>query len=114
MENQLTGTIKTILDAQEGTSKAGKSWKKIEFVIENNEGYEGKAQIFAFEIFGEEKVDKFLQFNSVGKLVDVSYNIGCNEWNGKYFTSLSAWKVFGAESTDSPEVVAEVESVLPF
>lgn len=90
------GKIKAILPVESGTSKDGKEWKKVVFVIANSKGYEGREQIFAFEIFGAEKVDKFLQFNKVGDVVDVDFNITTNEWQGKYYTSLGAWKVFKA------------------
>jgi len=94
---ELKGEIKVILDTQEGTSAAGKEWKKLTFVISNNDGYEGREQIFAFDIFGADKVDKFLQHNEVGKKVEVSYNIESKEYNGKYYTNLSAWKVLAIE-----------------
>ena len=98
MSYEAKGIIKTIGDVQQGTSKAGKDWQKLTFTITNNDGYEGREQLYAFEIFGQEKVEKFLQYNKVGKEVDVSFSIQTNEWQGKYFTSLQAWKVFGVES----------------
>lgn len=97
MENTIKGTIKTILDVQEGTSKEGNTWKKVTFVVSNSEGYEGREQQFAFDVFGEEKVNNFLKFNTLGKEVTVSFNIKCNEWQGKYFTNLDAWLIKGAE-----------------
>ena len=106
---KLTGKIKVISEVIEGTSKAGKEWKKLSFVIANNEGYENREQIFAFDIFGEEKVDNFLQYNKVGYNVDVSFNIESKEFKGKYYTNLSAWKVFKAEA--APEVTKEVKTV---
>jgi hypothetical protein len=42
----------------------------------------------------------------------VDFNVGCNEWNGKYFTKLSAWKIFKADSKE--ETPEEIESDLPF
>ena len=102
MENTVKGTIKKIMPVQEGTSKAGKEWKKLTFVVANDGGYEGKEQIFAFDLFGEEKVDKFLQYNKVGQAVDVSYNIRTNEWNDKYFTTLDAWKIMKADASSEP------------
>lgn len=94
MEHKEQGTIKTILPVESGASKDGNEWKKVVFTIANNGGYQGAEQIFAFEIFGAEKVDKFLQYNKVGDMVDVDFNIKTNEWKGKYYTSLQAWKVF--------------------
>ena len=62
---ELKGKIKHISEVQSGTSKAGKEWKKLLFVISNNEGYEGQEQIFAFDVFGEDKIDSFftIQFS---------------------------------------------------
>ena len=111
---ELKGTIKTITEVVEGVTKDGKAWKKVVFVIANNEGYNDTEQIFAFEIFGEEKVDKFIQYNSVDKEVVVSFNIKTNEWQGKYFTSLQAWKVFKAEDTEPLNTSEPVEEDLPF
>jgi hypothetical protein len=109
---QVTGKIKQILEPVTGQSKDGKEWKKITFVVSNNEGYEGAEQLFAFEIFGAEKVDKFLQYNKEGTPVDVDFNIRTNEYQGKYYTSLQAWKVFKAEET--PQASEEVEDDSPF
>ena len=98
-ELSITGKLKTLLPAVSGTSKAGKEWKKQEFIVSNNEGYEGKEQIFCFEVFGEEKVENLTKFNKVGDLVTVSFNINTNEWKDKYFTSLSAWLIKKVESS---------------
>ena len=87
-------------------------------MIANNEGYENREQIFAFDIFGAEKVDKFLQYNKVGYNVDVSFNIESKEFKGKYYTNLSAWKVFKAEApVEIPEMEGTTEALdnsLPF
>jgi len=104
MENVLKGVIKTVLPIQSGESKAtGKEWKKLTFVLANNEGYEGAEQIFAFEIFGAEKVENFEKYNKVGQSVDVSFNIKTNEYKEKYYTSLQAWKVFASSDKVSPQ-----------
>lgn len=100
MEYKEKGTIKTVLPVESGTSQSGKEWKKLNFVISNNGGYEGAEQIFAFEIFGGEKVDNFEKYNKVGQEVEVSFNIRVNEWKGKYYTSLQAWKVMSGERVE--------------
>tara|TARA_R110000772_G_scaffold224201_1_gene334808 strand:+ start:84 stop:437 length:354 start_codon:yes stop_codon:yes gene_type:complete len=101
-ENVITGKIKLIGETKAGTSKAGKAWSKLSFLIANNSGYEGKEAIFSFDLFGEDKVEKFLKYNKVGSEVDVKYNIECREWEGKYFTNLAAWSVFKAEAEEAP------------
>lgn len=120
-ELKLNGTIKSILPVTSGTSKAGKQWKKQSFVIANNDGYEGKEQIFCFELFGEEKVTNLAKYNKVGDEVLVSFNIGCNEYNNptkglQYFTSLSAWKVVkgGAVEASNDFALEGVADDFPF
>lgn len=100
MSLEITGTIEKVLPLESGVTKAGADWQKQNFVVTNNEGYNDQKQIFCFEIFGEEKVQNFNKFNKVGSTVKVDFNISTNEWNGKYFTSLQAWKVFKVESNE--------------
>jgi len=90
--------------------------EEITFVVANNDGYEGAEQLYAFEIFGAEKVDNFLKYNSVGDSVDVDFNIRTNEYNGKYYTSLQAWKVYKENATQAPQpsIVEEIIDDLPF
>jgi hypothetical protein len=96
---ELTGTIKKFLEIQIGVSKStGKEWKKQSFVVSNNEGYEGKEQLFCFEVFGSEKVDNLSKYQKIGDKVKVAFNINTNEWQNKYFTSLSAWRIENIES----------------
>jgi hypothetical protein len=107
---KVTGKIEKILEVQTGESKAGKAWKKVTFVLKTEEEYNN---LYAFEIFGEEKVDKFTKWNEVGNAVDVDFNVSCNEWQGKYFTSLQAWKVYTAqEPVDTiPEMAGTAEAL---
>lgn len=122
MSFKVEGKIKKILDKQEGTSKAGKKWVKQSFVVANNDGYEGREVVYCFEVFGEEKVDKFNKFNNEGDDVSVNFSINTNEYEGKYFTSLSSWSVFkksessGEEENQqaSQETMVEADDLLPF
>jgi len=81
------GTITHILPTQSGTSKYGKEWSKTEFVVKDTAEY---PQIGKFEMFNKQDVVKFLK---VGNDVEVSYNLNTNEYEGKFYTSLSAWRV---------------------
>ncbi len=109
---KVTGVITKIQPVEEGVSKAGKEWKKLTFVLETPEEYNN---IYAFEVFGGEKVDNFVKFNKVGQSVDVDFNVSCNEWQGKYFTSLQAWKIFKAEEAQIGSGATQpAEDDLPF
>ena len=57
---EVTGTITKVLDVESGVSKSDKAWKKVVFTLETTEEYNN---LYAFEVFGEEKVDNFLKFN---------------------------------------------------
>ena len=111
---KVTGTIIKITDVQEGTSGQGKEWKKVNFLLETTEEYNN---LYFFEVFGAEKVDKFIQYNKIGALVDVDFNVKTNEYQGKYYTSLTAWKTFKADGNASVAQSADNEEVtddLPF
>mgnify|MGYP003151391423 FL=1 len=109
---KVTGKIENILETQTGTSKAGKEWKKTSFVVKTDDEYNN---LYCFDVFGDEKVNNFLQYNSKGDVVDVDFNVKTNEWKGKYFTSLDAWKIFKADNSKQKEEVAvEEEGDLPF
>jgi hypothetical protein len=101
MSYEVKGKLKKVLPVQTGTPKAGgEDWKKVSFVVANNEGYEGREQLFCFEIFGAEKVDNFNKFNKEGSEVSVKFEIRTNEYQGKYFTSLSAYRVDSGERVE--------------
>ena len=106
-ELKVTGTITKVLELEQGTSKAGKEWKKQSFILDTKTEYNN---IYCFEMFGEERVNQFNQYNKVGDEVEVSFNVSTNEWKDKYFTSLSAWKVFKNNDQTQAPVEAAVES----
>ena len=109
---KVTGKIENILETQKGTSKAGTEWKKPSVVVKTDDEYNN---LYCFDVFGDEKVNNFLQYNSKGDVVDVDFNVKTNEWKGKYFTSLDAWKIFKADNSKQKEEVAvEEEGDLPF
>ena len=112
MSLQLTGKIKLIGEVQ--TFDSG--FKKVEFVITTND--ENYPQEVKFDI-SQDKVDDFIKYNKVGSDVDVSFNVRGNEYKGKYYVNLAAWKVFKAGSskvaTDIGVPVEEIEdNFLPF
>ena len=111
---KVTGVITKIQPVEEGTSKTGKEWKKLTFVLETSEEYNN---IYALEVFSEEKVDNFVKFNKVGQSVDVEFNVSCNEYKEKYYTSLQAWKIFKAETVNEiPQMEGTINELddLPF
>lgn len=101
MDLTTTGTV-IATDIQKGTSKSGREWQKKTFVIEFMEGTYQKH--LAFEMFGEDKINNN-PFRK-GQTVTVHYDISSSEWNGRWYTACSAWKVEkfdGKVPTPEPE-----------
>lgn len=82
---EITGKVIAVLDIQSGTSKTGNEWKKQDFVIETSEQYPRKV---CFTLFN--KVDIC---PAIGSVVTVSFVIESHEYNGRWFTQVSAWNV---------------------
>ena len=111
---EVKGKITEILEVQKGTSKDGKEWQKLSFVIDTGESYNNT---ICFDLFGDEKVTNFQKYNKINQEVEVSFNIKCNKWKDKYFTSLDAWKVFSAKTENVQQaepVASEQDDNLPF
>jgi hypothetical protein len=91
MALEVKGVIETILPIETGAKKDGSGdWKKQQFTVRTQEEYNN---LYCFEVFGDIKVENFGKYNKVGQDVTVEFNVSTNEYKGKYYTSLSAWKV---------------------
>ena len=112
MNLELTGTIKTIGET-ETIGSGEKVFQKMYYTIDTGEQYDN---IVAFEVFSQDKIEQFRQYNNVGDTVKVQFNIKCNEWKGKYFTTLSSWRCSKNDSQTTPQeaVQAKAEDDLPF
>ena len=81
-------TVTKIGDMQVITSKrTGNITKKYLFVGTTGGQY---PKTIAFAVLGEERYDK-MQIE-VGATYQVAFDIESREWNGKYYTELSAWQ----------------------
>ena len=96
---EIKGKVETILDIQEFAS----GFKKQTLVIETDGKFPQKIAVE----FAKDKID-LLAALTVGQQVAVSVNVRGNEYNGKYYTSLSGWKV------DAGSVPMEDDSQIPF
>ncbi|MFT6166294.1 MAG: hypothetical protein ACJAV5_000900 [Vicingaceae bacterium] len=89
MSLAIKGRIKTILDVESGTSKAGKGWRKQSFVVDTGAQYNPDV---CFGVFGDDKIEMLARFNA-GAEVEVSFNVSSREYNGKYYHNIDAWKI---------------------
>ena len=106
---KVKGTIKTILAVETGESKAGKSWTKQSFVVDN--GSEWNPEV-CFSVFGDDKVEMLSKFTQ-GQEVEVLFNVSSREFNGKYYHNLDAWAINTAKES-APVKQEEESDGLPF
>lgn len=108
---EIEGRIINVLQKQEGTSnKTGNHWASQEYVIETHEQYPRKC---CFRVFGE---DRITAMNiQVGEELRVSFDVDAREYQGRWYNTLTAWKVeridpaaaqAGGQPTVQPEPAA--------
>lgn len=87
---EITGKIIAVLDPVSGVSKAGREWKKREYVMEvpsNNPEFPARKVFFNF--FGNAAEQYVL---TGGKDYKVSFDIESREFNGRWYTDIRAWR----------------------
>ena len=100
----LSGSIKEIGETQ--TFDSG--FMKREFVVSTGGDYN---QDIKFEIL-KDKVTKLDQFEK-GANVEVAFNVKGNEYNGKYYVNLQAWKIDGETSAKPADPLDDGDDI-PF
>ena len=113
MDFKINGTI-TAIDEKSGQTKDGNEWRKVVFAVTNNDGYEGRENVYAFSKMGDEHVDNFIKYNKVGDLVDVQFSISSREYNGNYYTDLRAFRVDQVEAAKPQNAAPQPKDDLPF
>lgn len=87
MDNKITGTIIKVGEIQTGVSKAGNNWQKQEYVLQTSGDY---PKTIAFTLFGK-RVDEYPMVQ--GEIVTASIDINSREYNGRWYTEITAWAV---------------------
>ena len=108
---EISGKIIQVLPEQGGVSKtSGKEWKLQAYVLETQEQYPRKVH---FEVFGEDRIKA--NPCQLDDIVTVSFDIESREFNGRWYTSIRAWKIQqGVVTTEAtaPVVDADVAPVV--
>ncbi len=93
--------------------------KAIDYRVQTNEQYNN---LYSFEMYKSadhvQHIDNFIKYNKVGDNVRVEWNVRTSEYNGRFFSSLSPWKVekLGQVENKTEKSILEeaVEDDLPF
>lgn len=114
---EFKGKVIKRLDVKSGTSSKG-DWKSVEYVIEETEGQYPKKMVF--RVFGEERVNNALANLHKGAEAIVSFDINANEYQGRWFNSINAWKiivdgmnVLTGEEAQAPQAAPEPKNDAP-
>jgi len=83
---EISGKIIAVLPLASGQGKNG-TWRSQDYVLETEEQYPRKV---CFNLFND-KIDQFPL--AVNDRVNVSFDIESREYNGRWYTSIRAWKV---------------------
>ena len=99
----IEGKIIQVLPLQGGVSKtSGKEWALQAYVLETLENYPKKVH---FEVF----VDDRIKANPCGvdDIVSVDFDIESREFNGRWYTSIRAWRIVKQDATQAAPQEAE-------
>lgn len=109
---EVKGKVFKVLQEEKGQSKAGKDWFKSGFVIETFDQY---PKTIALTVMSE-KLMPVVKGLKIGEEVTVHINIESREYQDKYFTNVTAWKIDKATQgiTTEPKTEVKEEIDLPF
>ncbi|MBQ4018590.1 MAG: DUF3127 domain-containing protein [Paludibacteraceae bacterium] len=98
---EVVGKIIQVLPAQEGVGRNGNPWKVQPYVLETLDQYPRKVH---FEVFGEDRIKQ--NPCDIDQLVTVSFDIESREFNGRWYTSIRAWRIQQGDTTQAAAVPA--------
>ena len=96
---EVVGKIIQVLPAQEGVGRNGNPWKLQPYVLETLDNYPRKVH---FEVFGEDRIRQ--NPCEIDQLVTVSFDIESREFNGRWYTSIRAWRIQQGDTTQAAAV----------
>ena len=90
----VVGKIIQVLPLQEGVGRNGNPWKVQPYVLETLDQYPRKVH---FEVFGEDRIR--MNPCAIDQLVTVSFDIESREFNGRWYTSIRAYRIVQGDVT---------------
>ena len=91
---EVVGKIIQVLPEQNGVGRNGNPWKLQGYVLETFDQYPRKVH---FEVFGEDKIKN--NPCAVDQIVTVSFDIESREFNGRWYTSIRAYRIVQGDVT---------------
>ena len=112
MSYTVKGKITGISEVKEHDNGA----KSLSYQVTSEEQYNN---LYSFDMYkGADHlahIDNFIKYNNIGDSVEVEWNVRTNEYQGRYYVSLSSWKCTKEIAQQQEEVATETqEDGLPF
>ncbi len=86
---EISGKIIAVLPQATGQGKNG-MWRSQDYVLETSTSGEQYPRKVCFNLFND-KIDKYPL--AIDDVVTVSFDIESREYNGRWYTSIKAWKI---------------------
>lgn len=99
----ISGKIIAVLPIATGQGKNG-TWRSQDYVLETADQYPKKV---CFNLFND-KIDQFPL--AIDEQVNVSFDVESREYNGRWYTTVRAWKIEKGAISASPMASAPVAS----
>ena len=103
---EIIGTVKQILEKKTGISSRG-NWSRQEIVVETLDDY---PKAILLQSFGD-KVD--FEKLTKGEISKFHVNVESKEFNEKWFTNITVWRIEAIEDSES-NVVETRSSEIPY
>lgn len=100
---EISGKIIAVLPMATGQGKNG-TWRSQDYVLETADQYPKKV---CFNLFND-KIDQFPM--GIDDQVNVSFDIESREYNGRWYTTVRAWKVEKSVVSAAPVAAASAPS----
>jgi len=99
----ISGKIIAVLPLATGQGKNG-TWRSQDYVLETGDQYPKKV---CFNLFND-KIDQFPL--TIDDQVNVSFDVESREYNGRWYTTVRAWKIEKGAVAAAPMASAPVSS----
>ena len=100
---EISGKIIAVLPLASGQGKNG-TWRSQDYVLETTDQYPKKV---CFNLFND-KIDQFPL--AIDDQVNVSFDVESREYNGRWYTTVRAWKIEKGVVSGAPAASAPIAS----
>lgn len=100
---EISGKIIAVLPLASGQGKNG-TWRSQDYVLETTDQYPKKV---CFNLFND-KIDQFPLV--IDDQVNVSFDVESREYNGRWYTTVRAWKIEKGVVSDAPAASVPIAS----